>query len=237
MSVYQPQWRGWTPNPPSPLPDIPDKSPPKAPNTPFVGFVGLSPAHFQGGSTAHQKLEGKSQNPEKTLWEEPDIPDKSPPGTRVVLLAVPDGPPEGWVQGVGDLMVMSPHPAWTDEKWKTLQEDALRFLREWAAQAQRLGWDALDLFGVHPTAPAARFNYMGLVPLLKGRPVVVITDDSAAIKAASIGTLTFRRRAAPPVEQCLVWKLKGDQSLIRAAFAVVPDLSDPEDIRAWLDER
>ncbi len=30
---------------------------------------------------------------------------------------------------------------------------------------------------------------------------------------------------------------KGDQSLIRAAFAVVPDLSDPEDIRAWLDER
>ncbi len=30
---------------------------------------------------------------------------------------------------------------------------------------------------------------------------------------------------------------KGDQSLIRAALAVVPDLSDPEDIRAWLDER
>ncbi len=30
---------------------------------------------------------------------------------------------------------------------------------------------------------------------------------------------------------------KGDQSLIRAALALVPDLSDPEDIRVWLDER
>ncbi len=209
MSVYQPQWQGWTPNPPSPLPDLPDKSPPKAPNTPFVGFVGLSPGHFQGGSTDHLKLGGKSQNPEKTLWEEPDIPDKSPPGTRIVLLAVPDGAPEGWVQGVGELMVMPPHPAWTEDGWKTLQGDALRFIREWANQAHRLGWDALDLFGVHRTKPTARLDCMALVPLLKGRPVLALTDDSAAVKTASGGTLTFRRRGTPPVALCLVWKLAG----------------------------
>ncbi len=167
----------------------------------------MSPGHFPGGSTAHQKLEGKSQSPEKSLWEEPDIPDKSPPGTRIVLLAVPDGAPEGWVQGVGDLMVKSPHPAWTDERWKTLQEDALRFIRKWAGQAHKLGWDALDLFGVHPTAPAARFDCMGLVPLLNGRPVVAITDDSAVIKAASGGSLTFCRRGTSPVARCLVWEL------------------------------
>ena len=78
---------------------------------------------------------------------------------------------------------------------------------------------------------------MGLVVLLKGRPVLALTEHSAAIKTASGGSLTIQRRAAPPIEQCLVWKLKGDQSLIRAALAAVPDLSDPEDIRAWLDER
>ncbi len=85
-------------------------------------------------------------------------------------------------------------------------EDALRFLNEWAGQAHRLDWDALDLFGAHSTAPAARFDCMGLVPLLNGRPVLALTDDSAAIKAASGGSLTFRRRAAPPVERCLVWE-------------------------------
>ena len=234
MSTYQPKWLDWSPadqsqgvisTPPKKAQvgtDKTDKSPLSPLNPPFVSFVSSSPGRFRGGRKEPLALHEGAQitknaplsltdktdkRSERTLWEEPDKPDKSPPGTRAVLLAVPDGVPEAWVQGVGDLMVMPPHSAWSDENWKTLQEGALRFLREWAAQAHRLGWDALDLFGVHPTAPAARFNYMGLVPLLKGRPVVVITDDSAAIKAASIGTLTFRRRAAPPVERCLVWEL------------------------------
>ncbi len=50
---------------------------------------------------------------------------------------------------------------------------------------------------------------MGLVPLLNGRPVLALTEDSAAIKAASSATLTFRRHKASPAEQCLVWKLAG----------------------------
>ncbi len=49
---------------------------------------------------------------------------------------------------------------------------------------------------------------MGLVPLLKGRPVLALTDDSAVIKTASGGTLTFRHRAASPVARCLVWELR-----------------------------
>ncbi len=207
MNVYQPQWQGWTPKPPSAPPDKPDKSPSKAANTPFVGFVGLSPAHFPGGSTAHQKLEGKSQSPGKSLWEEPDIPAKSSLGRRVVLLEVPDGVPEEWVQGVGDLMVTPAHPDWKEGDWHTLQEDALTFLRGWADQAHRLGWTALDLFGAHLTKPTARLDCAGLVLLLQGRPVVAITDDSAAIRTTSGASLTFRRRAAPPVERCLVWEL------------------------------
>ena len=106
-----------------------------------------------------------------------------------------------------DLLVMPPHPDWKEDGWHTLQEDALRFLRGWAGQARRLGWEALDLFGVHSTKPTVRVDCMGLVPLLKSRPVVVITENSAAIRSVSGGTLTFRRRAASPEEQCLVWKL------------------------------
>ncbi len=76
-------------------------------------------------------------------------------------------------------------------------------------QSRQLGWEALDLFGVHPTAPTARFDCMGLVPLLRGRAVLALTDNSAAIKAASGGSLTFRRRAAMPAERCLVWERQG----------------------------
>ena len=139
-----------------------------------------------------------------------ELSEKSPIEThgqmlRAALLAVPDGVPEEWVQGVGDLLVMPPHPDWKEGGWHTLQGDALRFIQDWAGQAHRLGWDALDLFGVHRTKPTARLDCMGLVPLLKGRPVLALTEDSAAIKAASGGSLTFCRRGTPPVERCLIW--------------------------------
>jgi hypothetical protein len=126
---------------------------------------------------------------------------------RAVLLQGPDGVPDAWVQGVADLLAMSPHPDWPEPRWRTLQEDALAFLGEWACQARRLGWDALSLFSVHAEAPLARLDGMALVPMLGGRPVVAITEDSAAIGAESGGTLTFRRHRAWPPGRCLIWEL------------------------------
>ncbi len=107
-------------------------------------------------------------------------------------------------------MVMPPHPDWKESDWYTLQEDALRFIREWAGQARRLGWEVADLFGVHPTKPTVRYDCMGLVPLLRGCTVLALTEDSAAIRTASGGSLTFRNRAAPPSVRCLVWELGSD---------------------------
>ncbi len=132
-----------------------------------------------------------------------------PPGGHAVLLQVPEGVPAGWAQGVADLLAMTPYPDWPEAGWKVLQEDALTFLKDWAAQAHRLGWDAPDLFGAHAEAPYARFDGMGLVPLLGGRPVIALTVDTVGIRAASGGTLTFRRHRSPPPGRCLVWKLGG----------------------------
>jgi len=159
VSVYQPKWLDWSTadqsggvisTPPKKAQvgtDKTDKSPLRALTPPFVSFVSSSPGRFRGDrkgplafhegaqitKNAPLSLTDKTdKRSERTLWEEPDIPDKSPLVRRVVLLAVPDGVPEEWVQGVGDLMVMPPHSAWSDDGWKTLQEDALRFLREWA---------------------------------------------------------------------------------------------------------
>ena len=80
----------------------------------------------------------------------------------------PGDVPDHWAQGICDLLVMLPHSDWTEDGWKTLQGDAVRFLRHWASQAHKLGWEALDLFGVQPhqadrnlVSPEAQPRYSG----------------------------------------------------------------------------
>ena len=48
---------------------------------------------------------------------------------------------------------------------------------------------------------------MSLVPLLDGRPLAALAEDSAVIKTASGGTLTYRRHPCAPAGRCLVWDL------------------------------
>jgi hypothetical protein len=74
-----------------------------------------------------------------------------------------------------------------------LIRDAKLFLADWGAEAARLGWTAEDLFGLHPAAPTARYDAMGLLPLLNGRKVKSITADHAIIHTPSGGQLTYYR--------------------------------------------
>jgi hypothetical protein len=57
-------------------------------------------------------------------------------------------------------------------------------------------WTALDLFGVHPTRPAARFDVMGLLLLLQGGEVITLTAESASIGRPSGAILRFFRPCA-----------------------------------------
>jgi hypothetical protein len=152
-------------------------------------------------------------NPQKTLALAAlaalaGVPPEKSRITRAVLLQVPDGVPKSWAQGIADLLAMPPHPGWPEAGWRILREDALRFLKDWAAQAHALGWEALDLFGVHAEAPHARLDGMGLVPLLGGRPVIALTEDTVGIRAATGGALTFHRHKSPPPGRCLIWELE-----------------------------
>lgn len=79
------------------------------------------------------------------------------------------------------------------ERWKTMAADAGAFLERWGRTAYLLGWDVLALYGVHPDAPAARFDVMGLIPLLNGGRVIAITKEGATIRAPSRATLNYRR--------------------------------------------
>jgi hypothetical protein len=80
------------------------------------------------------------------------------------------------------------------DRWQMAVEDARGFLWQWAEQSEALGWTPDDLFGLHPTAPLARYDAMGLVWLLRGTKVVAITATAATIRTATGGTLTFYRK-------------------------------------------
>jgi hypothetical protein len=77
-------------------------------------------------------------------------------------------------------------------------------------QAARLGWPTWKPFGCHRRAPLARIQGMGLVLLLRGRELVALTADEAAIRTATGVYQTYRRKSRDPLcraERCLVWEL------------------------------
>jgi hypothetical protein len=82
-----------------------------------------------------------------------------------------------------------------EARWREALKDGRGFLETWGSQAANLGWTAKDLFGLHPIALLARYDAMGLVWLLHGRPVVALTATEATIQASSGATLSFRKAA------------------------------------------
>jgi hypothetical protein len=75
-------------------------------------------------------------------------------------------------------------------RWRLFLSDATRFLNRWGPAAEGLGWTADDLFGLHPTAPMARYDCMGMLWMLRGHRVTALTDKLARISDG----LTFYRR-------------------------------------------
>jgi len=76
------------------------------------------------------------------------------------------------------------------ERWHQFVNDSGIFLDHWGREAERLGWRAEELFGLHPDAPTARYDRMGLLWILKGQRVVALT----ASKAKLSGALTLYRK-------------------------------------------
>lgn len=130
------------------------------------------------------------------------------PVARVVLLHCPPGVPEAWVQGICDLLVLPCPTSCPEAQWNILREDSYRLLRDWAARAHELDWTVLDIFGVHRERPWARFDCMGLVPILNGAAIVALSDTEAAIEKPKGTRVTFRRRGQVPDETCLIWELE-----------------------------
>src|SRR5262245_61980951 len=91
------------------------------------------------------------------------------------------------------------------DHWQQAVHDGRRFLAQWGEQAEALGWTARDLFGLAPVPnnpnPSyqrlARYDETGLIWLLRGRPVLALTESTAAIET-STGTINIYRRYNKP---------------------------------------
>jgi hypothetical protein len=91
------------------------------------------------------------------------------------------------------------------DRWQAAVEDGRAFLAKWGEQAEALGWAARDLFGLHtpPEKPhpsytrLSRYDETGLIWLLQGRPVVALTEATAAIQNPSGAVTIYRRHNKP----------------------------------------
>lgn len=101
--------------------------------------------------------------------------------------------PALWIEGVDHLRTMDIPDCFSTERWRYIVDDADAFLKQWGVAAANLGWSAHDLFGVHPAAPAVRFDAMGLIPLLHGNPVIALTETTATLRGSSGSIQRFNR--------------------------------------------
>ena len=121
-----------------------------------------------------------------------------------------------WVEGFAELAAWSRPSKFSQNDWLQLIDDGERFLEQWGAQAASLGWRAVDIFGVHPRAPSARYDAMGLVPLIRGGTVVAIEASRATIRSPGGGLLTYLRLQR--AEAVVVW----DRGLTEAGVECDP---------------
>jgi hypothetical protein len=112
-------------------------------------------------------------------------------------MALGGGVPAPFARAFAEMQAACP-PGVLDLRWQQATNDAGLFLDQWSETAERLGWTAGDLFGLHPTVPLSRVDHMGLVWLLKGERVVSLTATEARLERGLTYYRQHRgRRAAP----------------------------------------
>jgi hypothetical protein len=91
-----------------------------------------------------------------------------------------------------------------EDRWRQAIADATAFISEWGGEAQTFGWTVTELFGLHPVPerPAANYSRLsrlddiGLIWLLRGRPVIELTATEAAFRCPDGAILTYHRHNA-----------------------------------------
>ena len=121
------------------------------------------------------------------------------------------GVPPDWCEGVGLLATVPAPPTIPPRRWAALAASAFRLVRDHGAELHTAGWNTLDLFGLHPTAPAANPAGWGLAWLLGEAGSVLDVSADAVIMCAVPGgaRLVCQRRERARAGAVLAWELQG----------------------------
>jgi hypothetical protein len=69
-----------------------------------------------------------------------------------------------WSRGLASLSPgQAPCPGFRTDEWVETLANCRRFVDDLGAEAVRLGWDTLTLFGVHPTSGIRRGDWCGVL--------------------------------------------------------------------------
>lgn len=155
----------------------------------------VSPVASDWGHEMSASGDRKSQHLQAVVSSVPSVPTATTSFAEGRTAAPIEGEPPEWYAILAELKERE-NPDWmSPDKWEMLLADAEHFLIRWSRTAAAMGWTALDLFGVHPTRPAARFDVMGLLLLLQGSEVIALSTESASFRRPSGADLRFSRPA------------------------------------------
>ncbi len=122
-----------------------------------------------------------------------------------------------WHDGVQRLMTMPPLPGFTYRRWERGVLWAQCLAESAASSAADLGWRAEALFGLHPAAPSARYDAMGLAFLIRpGDRIVSLTSTEAIVR----GRMGAEQRFTPcrmSQESVPAWRLPSMLPVNRSA--------------------
>lgn len=122
------------------------------------------------------------------------------------------GVPLEWCDGVARLANMTAPDAIIPARWAVLAATSARLLRDNGAELHGAGWDALDVFGLHATAPTTNPSGWGLAWLLtEYGEVLDVAQDAVGMRRAPDGArMALYKKQAPARAGILpAWNLSG----------------------------
>jgi hypothetical protein len=175
----------------------------------------LPPAEQARSLVPTVPAEKKLPEPQKSLRHSavPTVPAVPAQNNNVGLSGENAGLPDHVVAGLERLAGSAPLWEEPPDRWKATVETVRRLAGLWDAQARRLGWREIDLYGLHPRAPRARYDCKGLFWMVSPTDRIAALDASAAAIEKPSGSILKYYRPNHDSEAVLAWNItNGERS-------------------------
>jgi hypothetical protein len=175
------------------------KAEPAAPET-LAGLAGLAAAPADTAASAAPLAPPATIDRAPAMWGDDEE-------ERAAIVEHDGAIPREWAEGFAQLDPDRPPRDAPLKRWQRFVDDVGLFLDSpFCAVAAALGWGPHDLFGCDRDRPFARLDQAGLLWLLNGAKLVMLTEDAATIELATGVRQVWRCRPTEP-GRVLAWEV------------------------------